>query len=176
MQELTDTILSQDMGDAGVIAIFFPLIVLLIVLLILVWVYIAKKKTSKENKDEAIKKEFKGYGYIIFIIIIAVAVIAIILNIRNVYENGLNSNWYLTKDSIVDKYKEVDYNSSGRTKTYYYVKVEDGEKVHITESEYDNLNEGDNVYVLRYEDSSAYDIYSCKEYQYNGERLREYNK
>lgn len=38
--------------------------------------------------------------------------------------------------------------------------------------EYDNLNEGDNVYVLRYEDGSAYEIYSTEEYQYNGERLK----
>ena len=48
MQELTDTMLSQDMGDAGGVAIFFPLIVLLIVLLILVWGYIAKKKLKRK--------------------------------------------------------------------------------------------------------------------------------
>ena len=173
MQELTDTMLSQDMGDARVIAIFFPLIVFVITLLILVFIYFSKKKVSKENKEDTIKKEFKGYGYIISIIIIIVIVIAIILNIRNVYESGLNSNWYLTKDLIVDKYKDVDYNSSGRTKTYYYVEVEDGEEVHITESEYEKLSEGDEVYVLRYENGSAYDIYSTKECQYNGERLKE---
>ena len=173
MQELTDTMLSQDMGDARVIAIFFPLIVLLIALVILVWIYIVRKKDSKRNKNEAIKKEFKGYGYIISIVIIIGIVIAIILNIKNVYESGLNSNWYLTEDEVIDKYKDVDYNSSGRTKTYYYVEVKDGEEVHITKSEYEKLSEGDKVYVLRYEDGSVYDIYSCKEYQYNGERLRE---
>lgn len=173
MQELTDVMLSQDMGDARVIAIFFPLIILLIALVILIWIYIVRKKGSKENKDEAIKKEFKGYGYIISIVIIIGIIIAIILNIRNVYESGLNSNWYLTEDEVIDKYKDVDYNSSGRTKTYYYVEVEDGENVHITESEYEKLNEGDKVYVLRYENGSAYDIYSCKEYEYIGERLKE---
>lgn len=175
MQELTDTMLSQDMGDAGVIAIFFILIVLVITLVILIFIYTSKKKASKEKKDENIEKEFKGYGYIISIVIIIgiVIVIAIILNIRNVYESGLNSNWYLTEDEVIDKYKDVDYNSSGRTKTYYYVEVEDGEKVHITKSEYEKLSEGDEVYVLRYEDGSAYDVYSTKEYQYNGERLKE---
>ncbi len=173
MQELTDTILSQDMGDAGVIAIFFILIVLVITLVILIFIYTSKKKASKEKKDENIEKEFKGYGYIISIVIIIGIVIAIILNIRNVYESGLNSNWYLTEDEVIDKYKDVDYNSSGRTKTYYYVEVEDGEKVHITKSEYEKLSEGDEVYVLRYEDGSAYDVYSTKEYQYNGERLKE---
>lgn len=173
MQELTDTMLSQDMGDAGVIAIFFILIVLVITLVILIFIYTSKKKASKEKKDENIEKEFKGYGYIISIVIIIGIVIAIILNIRNVYESGLNSNWYLTEDEVIDKYKDVDYNSSGRTKTYYYVEVEDGEKVHITKSEYEKLSEGDEVYVLRYEDGSAYDVYSTKEYQYNGERLKE---
>ena len=62
MKELTDTMLSQDMGENGIVAIVFAIIILLFVLLIIIRNYFAKKHTIK-NTEKVAKKEYKGYGW-----------------------------------------------------------------------------------------------------------------
>ena len=85
MKELTDTMLSQDMGENAIVAIVFAIIILLFVLLIIIRNYFAKKHTIK-NSEKVAKKEYKGYGYKISIIVIILLLGIIFLNIGNFLE------------------------------------------------------------------------------------------
>lgn len=172
MKELTDAMLSQDMVENGVIVIVLPVIILLLALLIIIRNYFAKKQAIK-NSEEVAKKEYKGYGYKISIIVIILVIGIIFLNIGNFVELGKNNNWYLTYEPVLKKCEEMGTSDSGTRKTSYYVVVEEEEEVLVTKEEYRNLNEGDFVYVLRYEDGSATRIYPADEYKYTGSMLRE---
>ena len=171
MKELTDTMLSQDMGENAIVAIVFAIIILLFVLLIIIRNYFAKKHTIK-NSEKVAKNEYKGYGYKISIIVIILLLGIIFLNIGNFLELGKNNNWYLTYETILSKHTEISTGDPGTRKTSYYVVVEKDDEVFVTEKEYKNLKEGDFVYVLRYEDGSATRIYSADEYKYTGSKLK----
>ena len=172
MKELTDAMLSQDMGENGIIVIALLVIILLVILLIIIRNYFAKKQAIK-NSEEFSKKEYKGYGYKISIIVIILLIGIIFANIENFVKLGEHSNWYLTYEPVLKKREKMGTSDPGTRKTYYYVVVKEEEEVLVTEEEYRNLDEGDVVYVLRYEDGSATRIYSADEYEYTGSRLRE---
>ena len=101
-----------------------------------------------------------------------ILMILCIFNIDNLYAKGKNSNWYLTYNTIKDKYKDYDY-TEGRNRTYYYVVTDDNEEFHVTKDEYNRYNIGEKMYVLRYSDGSSNNIYSTEEYVYQGIKLKE---
>lgn len=164
MQELTDAMLANDMGGAMAIIIVVPIIILIIIFIVLLRCYIVKKKESSKKRK---------ITYIISMIITIVLFAVCLLNIDNLYAKGKNSDWYLTYNTIIDKYEDIDYNSEGRNRTYYYVITDDNEEFHVTEDEYNRYNIGDKMYVLRYSDGSGNNIYSTEEYAYEGNRLKE---
>ncbi len=172
MKELTDAMLSQDMGENRIIVIIFLIIILLLAFFIIIRNYFAKKQLI-ENSEEFVKKEYKGYGYKISIIVIILLIGIVFANIGNSVKLKDSGNWYLTYESILSKREKMGTSDPGTRKTSYYVVVEDDEGVFVTKEEYRNLDEGDFVYVLRYEDGSATRIYSADEYEYTGSRLRE---
>ena len=172
MKELTDSVLSQDMGEANITAIVFLLILLLLILLIIIRVYSAKKGGTKHNPN-ASKKLFKGYGYKTAITIIIIMIVALVLNIIGIFKQGQNADWYVTYGTIINKYEKMTTSDPGARKTYYYVTVQDNDRVLVTKNEYDKLKEGDEVYILRHKNGSAEEIYLTKEYKYTGTRLKE---
>ena len=172
MKELTDAMLSQDMGENGVMVIVLLVIILSLALLIIIRNYFAKKQAIK-NSEEVAKKEYKGYGYKISIIVIILLMGIIFANIGNSVKLGKSGNWYLTYEPILSKREKIGTSDPGTRKTSYYVVVEEDEDVFVTKEEYRNLDEGDLVYVLRYENGSATRIYSADEYEYTGSRLRQ---
>ena len=163
MQELTDAMLANEMGSSMAIIIILPIILFVIIFLVLIRCFLLKKKEMTKKK-----KIF----YMISMIITASFLIFCILNTDNLYERGKNSNWYLTDNTIIDKYKDYDY-TEGQNRTYYYVLTDDKEEFHVTKGEYERFQIGDNMYVLRYSDGSGNNIYSMEEYIYKGNRLKE---
>ena len=161
MQELTDAYLNS----AG---IMFFIIVLLFVLIIMIRNFSVKKKKLKAQGNTT----YKGYGYIIGIIVIILISIFLIFNIGNASVKGKNSDWYLTTDSVNNKYSKRDVGAAGVKKTLYYIEVTD-EEVQITRDNYDKLGVGDSVYVLRNDDGRALEIYLTSDYYYSGSRMRD---
>lgn len=162
MKELTDTMLSQDMGSFNLVGIVFIVIILLLALLIIIRIYWTKKKGDNT---------YKGYGYKIGFVIIIGFLIFIFVNVGNIYKNGVNSNWYLTYGVVSRKTEEFSAGDPGTTKTYYYVLI-DGDKVSVTKDIYEKVQEGDRVYVLKDENNGSKQIYLLDEYNYVGDRLK----
>ena len=164
MQELTDAMLANDMGGAMAIIIVVPIILLIVIFVVLLRCYIVKKQENSQKKKTI---------YIISMVITVFLFGWCLLSIDDLYAKGENSNWYLTYNTITDKYKDIDYSEAGRNRTYYYVIMDDNEEFHITENEYNRYNIGDKMYVLRYSDGSGNNIYSTEEYKYVGNKLKE---
>lgn len=96
MQELTDAMLANEMGSSMAIIIILPIILFVIIFLVLIRCFLLKKKEMTKKK-----KIF----YMISMIITVSFIVFCILNTDNLYERGKNSNWYLTDNTIIDKYK-----------------------------------------------------------------------
>ena len=164
MQELTDAMLANDMGGAMTIIIVVPIILLIIIFIVLLRCYIVKKQENSKKKKNI---------YITSMIITVFLFGCCLLSIDDLYAKGENSSWYLTYNTITDKYKDIDYSEAGQNRTYYYVITDGNEEFHITENEYDRYDIGDKMYVLRYSDGSGNNIYSTEEYKYVGNKLKE---
>lgn len=168
MQELTDAYLAQNIGSINTAGIMFFIIVLLFVLIIMIRNFSVKRKKLKLQGNNT----YKGYGYIIGIIFVILISIFLIFNIGNVSTKGKNSDWYLTTDTVENKYTERDAGAAGVKKTLYYVEVTN-EEVQISRDNYDKLNIGNSVYVLRSDDGRALEIYLTSDYYYSGSRMRD---
>ena len=124
MQELADTMLSQDMGSFHLAGIVFVIIILLLSLLIITRVYLAKKK---ENSH------YKGYGYKISFVVLLLLFLMIVVNIGHIYRKGVDSDWYLTYGIASKKIEDFSTSDPGTRKTYYYVIV-DSDKIKVTKN------------------------------------------
>lgn len=174
MKELTDAMLSQDMGEFNAIAVIFPLIILILTLLIITKSYITKKNKAKDNSG-SIQKEYKGYGYKMAIILILIIIAFLLFSIGNLFKNGENSNWYLTDEEVIEKREKTQVSDPGTRRTSYYIITKGDDEVLVTKDVYDRLNKGDKIYVLRRENGSSKKIYQKEEYTYTGNRLKENN-
>lgn len=79
-------------------------------------------------------------------------------------------DWYLYVSKIDDKYVDVESNSEGRDRIYYFVVVDDN-KIKITDKEYNLLDKDDKVYVLMVNGHADY-VFNTKKYKYVGDKLK----
>lgn len=109
-------------------------------------------------------------------IFLCVAVIAIYNSInlygRVAFKEDILDNWFITEDVIISKY------SSSNNKVYY-IDTNKRKELIVSESLYNKVNEGDDVYLLMVSDIpddntySVSEIYKISEYRYIGDNKKD---
>ena len=84
MQELTDAMISSDVGSFNMALLVFPLILAIIFLAVVIRLYMSTKK--------------KPYIYAIIITIVVMVSLFIVMPI--LFDKGKDSDWYLVIDKI----------------------------------------------------------------------------
>ena len=163
MNELTDSMIIQDSLQRDVGVSIFGLIFLIIILII--GIYIITK--SRKGKDS---KKTKIYIIIITVIILIMMIIPI-LKLTNIDIYGKNINLIISK--IDKKYTEHGTSDPGTRKTYYYVEIKGykDKEINIAKEKYDEINEGEEVYVVLYNEDEPISIYEVDKYEYVGNRF-----
>ena len=156
MQELTDAMISSDVGSFNMALLVFPLILAIIFLAVVIRLYMSTKK--------------KPYIYAIIITIVVMVSLFIVMPI--LFDKGKDSDWYLVIDKIENKYTTTSVSDPGSTKTSYLVTVLNDD-VFVSKDEYANVDIGEEIYVLMNAYDDPIDIYLMSEYEYMGDRLYE---
>ena len=95
----------------------------------------------------------------------------IFLNNYNAYNYVItNKSWAVTTDTIVDKNYNL-HDSDGISSYHYFVTLLNNGKCFVSDTEYNNLNNGDSVYVVLIKGKNgkvfSSQIYSTNNYYYD---------
>jgi len=117
------------------------------------------------------------FGIIVFIFIISLVLgIKVVRGITGTYYNYIlnknnnieESDWYLkietvTKKEVINKRRSKDYY------IFFGNSFENGYKKKVVKNEYNNISEGDKMYVIMDSKNNIIVIYSTKKYRYEND-------
>lgn len=165
MKVLTDLMLREDMHTSGFVILIFPMIVLILLFVILLHIYYVK---VKEKRVQGIV--YHGYGYLFSIAVTFILMGVLVFSIDDISNARAASNWYVTIETVTNKHVKINTGESGQDT--FYVTVEKDELI-VAQSVYDEVEEGEQVYVLYSETGDAQKIYPMDIYNYIGSRLKD---
>lgn len=162
MNNLTDEMIVKVLEQNDTISLVLGMVVVIFLFLLGLGLFLyGNNKRKEKNKIIHVSMIIGGYA-IIFSIMILVTSISTIFK---------EDNWYLTTSIIIDKNKDIDYNSEGRNKIYHYVTLKNGKEVTVTEDIYNELENNDEVYVLINNDNAIY-VWDTDKYNYIGQNIK----
>ncbi|HIT22688.1 MAG TPA: hypothetical protein IAB56_06975 [Candidatus Scybalousia intestinigallinarum] len=157
MKILDDQMLLDTMNTETTIGIVLGSLVLIMIGIVAFFLLRSGLKTKKIG--------FSISGTILFVIVIF-GTIGMIFG----SQGGLD--WYLTKSTISKKYTEIESDSSLRSRTYYYIKVDGfNDAISVTEEEYACYQDNDSVYALIVS-NRVIETWNMDDYQYQGSHLK----
>lgn len=167
MIQLNDDIIlsniQQSSSNSHILFIVFGSITILITILTIIISVKFKKKTDKFKYKEIFYKMVAPLFFFIGTIIF--------LNNYNAYNYVItNKSWAVTTDTIVDKNYNL-HDSDGISSYHYFVTLLNNGKCFVSDTEYNNLNNGDSVYVVLIKGKNgkvfSSQIYSTNNYYYD---------
>lgn len=173
MKELTDEIVQKSLNSFNSTWIII-LVILLIFTVIFIYIMISLKRQTKVEQNE---KRFRNLnnniiGLFIATIIFALLEFGCLFMIKNSQEN--KENWRIEINTVTSLSHHTEYknNSDVEYEVYEALVGEYSRKIRISEVEYNNLKEGDKVYVLVTGKALVIDLWNINEYKYIGKKLK----
>ena len=162
MNNLTDEMIRKILEQNDTIGLVLAIVVVIFLFLLGLGLFLYGNNKRKEKKKSIHVSMLIGGVIIIF------SIIALIASISSIFKED---NWYLTTSIIIDKNREIDYNSEGRNRIYHYITLENGKEVKVTEDIYNELETNDEVYVLIDNNDAIY-VWDTDSYNYTGQNIK----